>query len=236
MATTLIFPMAGQGARFDYQFKPFLEIEGELFIAAAVAPFRAHRDALTETLFIFLDQQDKDHDVRRRLGEIAGDLPHRCALLPDPTPGPAVTLLQGIEQAGVSGGIIVCDCDHDLDVDPIFAALAADDSIDCILPTWSLDGEPLTSWSVAGIVADGLVTDIAEKALPSSGERFRGVIGCYYFRDSAEVLDVIRAAGDSIYISDIVRALIGRGRKVVAVDVETARFFGDPQRLEAATR
>lgn len=234
MPISLIFPMAGQGARFGYRFKPFLEIDGQPFIAEAFRPFRAHLDKVAGTYFIYLAEQEAAHDVAARLDQLFAGLPHQAVILPEPTPGPSVTLRQCLERTGVTGPVIVCDCDHALDVAPIFAA-AADPEVACILPTWDLTGEPIESWGVAGIEPDGRVIDIAEKALPAKGAIRRGVIGCYYFADAGEIARIIDAGGGEVYISDIVRSLIAAGRKVVSVEIDAARFFGDPARLAKAT-
>ena len=104
----------------------------------------------------------------------------------------------------------------------------------CGLPTWDVEGEPLSAWSVAAIDDYGSVTEIAEKALPQSGGSFRGVIGCYYFADAA-LARSITADGSLVYISDIVRHYLASGRSVVSAPVEQATFFGDPARLQKAT-
>lgn len=231
---TVIFPMAGQGARFGYRFKPFLEIDGGTFIEAAVKPFREHQDRIARFLFVYLEQQDVDHAVEQRLHATMPDIVQQSAKLPQATPGPAVTLRQALALTDVSGPIIVCDCDHALDVAPIFAA-ADVDGIACILPTWSLEGERIESWGVAGIAEDGRVVAVGEKRLPDTGDRFRGVIGCYYFSDVADVVRIIDAQPALVYISDIIGQLLAEGQLVLSVEVSDARFFGDPERLAAAT-
>ena len=100
------------------------------------------------------------------------------------------------------------------------------------MPTWSLDGESVASWSVAAIDAMGRIRAIREKARPKHGETFRGVIGCYYFADIARTADVVAENG-LLYLSDIVAHVIATGGPVLSVPVRDAEFFGDPARLAA---
>lgn len=129
----------------------------------------------------------------------------------------------------------MCDCDHAVTVDGLLRT-AQNPDIACAIPTWDLDGESLASWSVAAIAEDGRIHAVAEKALPAAVGDFRGMIGCYYFADAAQVMRSIADAG-MIYISDIIADYLRDGRPVLSVPVGQAHFFGDPARLaQVATR
>jgi hypothetical protein len=229
----LIFPMAGRGARFGGTFKPFLRFGGGTFIEAAVQPFRKWRAAISRVVFVFLEAQEREFHVRERLARMFDGLPWEAVLLPRPTDGPAETLAGAVEQAGITGAAIVCDCDHSVNVDPLFEALTADRAAACMLPVWNLAGEDVRSWSVAALADDGAVTAIAEKAVPPGATRAAGVIGCYYFRDVAGVVAACRRRG-RLVISEAVSDLISAGQPVVAVPIQQASFFGDPERLAKA--
>src|SRR5665213_2184308 len=58
---SLIFPMAGQGARFGYRFKPFLDVQGKSFIEAAFAPFREGLPQIDKVDFIVTAEQERTH-------------------------------------------------------------------------------------------------------------------------------------------------------------------------------
>jgi hypothetical protein len=233
MTLSLIFPMAGRGARFGYRFKPFLAFRGNTFIEAAFEPFRPFLGEIAQVYFVFLREQEEAHLVSQRLSIMFADVDYRAVILAAPTDGPAETLFECLTQAQIEGRIVVCDCDHALDVSGLIRLAASDPSAVCGLPTWNLAEEPLTSWSVAAIDAKGGVTAIAEKKMPETGDACRGVIGCYYFADADQVRRIV--AGDKhVFISDIVRALIAEGRLVRSVEVTEATFFGDPARLERA--
>jgi NDP-sugar pyrophosphorylase family protein len=228
---TLIFPMAGEGARFGYRFKPFLEVRGMPFIAAAVAPFRPWQGRIGRICFVFTRAQEQAHGVSARLTALFPGLPVETAILEAPTPGPAETLRQALELRGIGGPAMICDCDHAVDVTGLMAA-ADDPAIACAVPTWDLDGEPLSAWSVAAIDDRGQISAIREKALPERDGPYRGVIGCYYFADIAAAGAVI-ARDRLIYLSDLVAHVIATGAPVLSAPVSEAEFFGDPARLAA---
>ena len=229
----LIFPMAGEGARFGYRFKPFLEVRGTPFIAAAFAPFRRWQTRIGRICFIITRAQEETHNVGIRLAALFPDLPVDLAILEAPTSGPAETLRQALDLRRIAGPAIVCDCDHAVDVDGLMAA-ADDAAIACAVPTWPLDGEPLSAWSIAAMDKQGRIRAIREKALPEGGGEYRGVIGCYYFADIAAAGAVI-ARDRLTYISDLVAHVIASGERVMSVPVSHAEFFGDPARLAACT-
>jgi hypothetical protein len=225
--------MAGRGERFGTTFKPFLRVGDQTFIEAAVLPFRKWRSAISRVLFVFLHQQELDFSVTGRLEQMFHALPWQAVILEHPTAGPAVTMTAAIEQAAVEGAAIICDCDHAVNVDPLFTALGRAESDACLLPVWDLAGEDVKSWSVAALTDDGAVTAIAEKAVPSGAKRTAGVIGCYYFQDVAQVATVCRREG-YLVISEAVAHLIRQGLRVTAVPIQEAQFFGDPARLAKA--
>lgn len=227
---SLIFPIAGQGARFGYRFKPFLEVQGCSFIEAAVAPFLPWLARIEKVHFVFTREQDANHDVRARLSQMFSGVRHDTTVLDAPTNGPAETLVQCLETKAITGPVMICDCDHAVNVDGLMRAALEKPEIACAVPTWNLEGEPLTSWSVAAIGEDGRIAAVAEKALPEQGSVFRGVIGCYYFSDATRVRRLIRE-DRMIYLSDVVAKYIANGHGVFSVPVNDAHFFGDPARL-----
>jgi hypothetical protein len=227
---TLVFPIAGTSARSGFKFRPFLELGDGTFIEAAARPFRAWAHVISRIVFVCLEEHEVQHAVTARLGQLFADRPHQVVVLAKPTRGPAETVIRAIEAAGITGRMIVCDCDHSIDVAPLFQAIG-DNIADCVLPTWKLKGEDLRAWSVAA-VSDHRVTGIAEKRLPDGNGDFVGVIGCSYLADAASAVRLFTP--EDGYISDLVRKMIARGDRVAAVAIETAEFFGDPRKLRTA--
>jgi hypothetical protein len=228
----VFFPMAGQGARFGYQFKPFLTIGADPFIAAAVRPFRAHADRIERFVFVYLAQQEREFDVRAQLARMFEGLPFETVLLDAPTRGPAETIGSAIERIGARGPAFICDCDHEVDIGPLFDVVARGEPYDVLLPVWSLAGENLAAWSVA-MVERGEVLAIAEKQMPAGSGTPMGVIGCYGFRDIADAAARAARLGATNF-SDVIAQMLSEGRVVRAARIERATFFGDPDRLAKA--
>jgi hypothetical protein len=226
----VFFPMAGEGARFGHRFKPFLTLGDETFIAAAVKPFRAFTDRIGKLVFVYLAQQERDFGVRERLAEMFAGLAFETVLLDQPTRGPAETIGRAVQQLGARGPALVCDCDHALDVAPLFAVREA---YAALLPVWPLAGESLAAWSVA-MVDNDRVLAIAEKRMPEGvGGEPMGVIGCYGFADIGDVAargEALRATN----FSDVIAQLLAERAVVRAARIESATFFGDPERLAKA--
>jgi NDP-sugar pyrophosphorylase family protein len=225
--------MAGQGARFGHKFKPFLTIGDETFIEAAVKPFRRFAGQISRFVFVYLKAQETEFAVSGRLGTSFTGLPIVTVHLETPTRGPAETIGRAVEQLGATGPAFVCDCDHALDVEPLFEAVAKSDRWDVLLPVWPLDEENLASWSVAMVDGDRVLA-ISEKKLPELRRGTpMGVIGCYGFRDIANIAARAEAMGATNF-SDVINQLLGEGAIVKAARIERAVFFGDPERLEKA--
>lgn len=233
---TVFFPMAGRGARFGHVFKPFLPIGQETFIEAAVRPFRKWASAVERLIFVFLEEQDIAHHVTARLTNMFQGLPIATVVLQDPTRGPAETLVRGVAGAHAVGPAIVCDCDHSVNVDPLFAWIDSPSAeAEAAIPVWDLTGENPQAWSIASVEPDGSVTAIAEKRFPEGKGEPLGVVGCYCFRHIEQIADQC-ARRSLVNISDVIGELIAENRTVAAVRIEEAEFFGDPSRLQNSLR
>jgi len=227
----VFFPMAGQGARFGHRFKPFLTIGDQLFIEAALEPFRRFQSQIGRFVFVYLEAQEREFAVSERLQTVFAGLPIATVRLAAPTRGPAETIARAIEQLrDPVGGAFVCDCDHSLEVEPLFRWCTANPEFQALLPVWPLEPENLASWSVAMVERDR-VWGMSEKRMPDVARgTAMGVIGCYGFRNLAGAV----ARGSALAatnFSDIVADMLARGEVVNAVTIERARFFGDPARL-----
>ena len=141
---SLIFPMAGAGFRFGYTFKPFLEVGDKgNFIELAFKPFKKHMSRINRVLFIFLKEQEAKYDVSNNLKKLFKGIDYETCILEKMTSGPAETIRLGLKQNKISGRVIICDCDHTLNVDQFFEEI---DNYDCVLPVWSLNNEKIKNW------------------------------------------------------------------------------------------
>ena len=227
MKYNLIFPIAGEGSRFGYTFKPFLEVDNKgNFIELAFSPFKKHLSKIDKILFIFLKAQETKYDVSNNLNRIFSNINFETCILDKPTSGPAETIRLALKKHPLKGPLIICDCDHTLNVDNIFKEIE-ESKADCIIPIWPLKNEKIKSWSIVSINDDRKVTGIAEKKLPNSAGQFFGVIGCYFLRES-------KFLQNNKYknISDCIAQIIKEMGLITAVKISEAKFFGDPKRLE----
>lgn len=231
---TVVFPIAGQAPHAGFKYKPFLEIGDETAIQAAVRPFRAHvtAGAVKKFVFVCLKEQEAQFGVTARLWAMFHDLPIEVVTLERPTRGPAETLVLAVDAARITGPVIVCDSDHSVDVEPIFARIARE-PVDALLPVWSLRGEDLRAWAVAAIASGGRVAAIAEKRLPDNvAGDFLGVIGCVYLADIQRVARSFEPS--DAYVSNLVAKLLAAGGRVEAVPLAKVEMFGDSKKLRSA--
>lgn len=227
--------MAGQGARFGHRFKPFLMIDDTMFIEAAVRPFLAFASQIERLVFVYLEEQERAFEVSARLAAMFSGVAIETVRLDAPTRGPAETIGRAVARLSARGPAMICDCDHSLEVAPLFAAFGAASAapFDALLPVWPLDGEDVAAWSVARVDA-GRVLAIAEKRIPDGTQGVpMGVIGCYGFPDIATVAARADALGATNF-SDVIAAVLAERGVVRAARIAHARFFGDPARLERA--
>jgi hypothetical protein len=232
----VFFPMAGQGARFGHRFKPFLMIDDTTFIEAAVRPFLGFASQIARLVFVYLEEQERAFEVSARLAAMfpGAGLEIETVRLDAPTRGPAETIGRAVARLAARGPAMICDCDHSLDVEPLFAAFTRSGAVafDALLPVWPLDGEDVAAWSVARVDGDR-VREVAEKRIPDGEGVAMGVIGCYGFPDIATAAARADALGATNF-SDVIAALLAERGVVRAARIAHARFFGDPARLAQA--
>ena len=232
MSYTLLLPMAGLGDRFGGTCKPLLKIDDQTFAEEATAPFLEASPAPTRCVAAILGSHDREYDARRVLLDLLSPLGGEVVVLESATAGPAQTVAAMLDAVSVAGPVVICDCDHALDVQPLVTRLLRGDA-EAVVPTWPLDGEDLNAWCVAGVEGDQVVA-VAEKRRPDGPHTDEvGVIGCYGFADADDLRSIIRAT-HAAAISSVLARLIDRGSRVVSVAVGWARFFGDPDRLVVA--
>jgi hypothetical protein len=147
-------------------------------------------------------------------------------LLPSGLPGPAVSAHEAIVELGLTGEILITDVDHAVGIGPVLQSRAGND---CVVPTWSLSGEDLRHWSVVA-VRDQLVSGIAEKRLPETSGNFLGAIGCTWF-SSAEYFAEAQEVSSATHVSGVIAAMLRQGRRVAAVGLEDAEFYGSRDRI-----
>ncbi len=219
--------MAGKITRFGEKFKAFLKIGDQTFIERAVSSFDGVKEHIKDIIFVYLREQEEEYKVKENLERMFPNWNHRSVILEEPTKGPAETIRNAVQQdENVSGKTILCDCDHYLDVKPMFDHLVDNGSEECVILTWNLRGEDIKNWSVASVDERGYLEDITEKELPKIPGGFFGVIGCYYFNDVSSIFE------EGKYVSHVIKNLLKLEKTIKAIQLHKAEFFGTPGRLK----
>jgi len=181
---TVMFPMAGDGARFSRGYKPFLKIRDKYFIESAIKPFIKWQHKIKEFIFIFRNDQEESFNISKQLSEIFNNIVFKIIILNQKTSGPVETISTALIKSQLKGPVIFCDCDHSINIDPLFEIVVKDNSYDCVFPVWEIDNSEVQSWSIVSVDENMELIDIAEKSIPEIGNEYYGVIGCYYFKNN----------------------------------------------------
>ena len=87
--------MAGESSRFDYEFKPFLQISDETFIELAYKYFKNYEDRINQLYFIITQEQENNLNVKNTLNKLFENF--TLIILPKKTKGPFMTIHQAIK-------------------------------------------------------------------------------------------------------------------------------------------
>ena len=133
----LVFPMGGKAERFGGTFKPFKMLGDLSFIEKAYQPFEKWEEYIDKIYFIFTKEQDNVYNASSKLKEmfVGKDLVFK--IIKNQTPGPLQTIRDGVNGEKIENAI-VCDCDHSINVDPIFDYLLNNKKPHCLIPTWRI--------------------------------------------------------------------------------------------------
>ncbi len=219
----VVFPMAGEGSRFGYTFKPFISVGDLTFIERAISPFLKHEDKINKFYFIVTEEQEKENKVRVGLDKIL-DVPFDLIIIPEKTSGPHQTIVKASTlNTDILDNVIICDCDHSIDVDCIFSD---SDDFDCIIPVWNIEDNEQSKWSKVVYLKDELSMICEKEIINSPDIKMYGIIGCVYFKS-------LRCFNDKdVYISDALKSELKSSSNIKTYRPTFADFFGDPDRLE----
>lgn len=226
---TIVFPMAGKGSRFGYEFKPFLKFCGKTFIENAVEPFIKHKGNIEKIIFIFTEEQEQENKVKDFLSNSFGNFFNiEFSILPNQTDSQYQTVYQGIKDKTTDGSLIICDCDHRVNVDRLFRGSY---NTECVVPVWKIEENEVVHWSVIGLDEEYNIVAIAEKSIPEKSQYIYGCIGCILFKDALDVTDrQYYHDKNTKSISQIVQRMIEDGNVSVS-EVYEGYFFGDQEKL-----
>lgn len=220
----VIFPMAGEGSRFGYTFKPFLKATDSTFIELAKAPF----DFLKPTfVFVFREEQEKRYDVTNTLHKIFPGTDVKCCVI-ERSSGALDTTQQAVSKLGLSGPAFICDCDHSVDVTPMVQNIGR--TFDASVATWEIPSDEYSLWGKVKVDQRDRLVSFHEKDAPDvhEDERVRGLIGCHLF-SAVETLNSYPSMPD---FTMLYNHMIRDSRTIISVPIHKAAFFGTPKLLE----
>ena len=92
----VIIPMAGESRRFNYEFKPFIQISDETFIELAYKYFEEYRERICKLYFIITQQQEDDFNINDKLRKIFSN--YQLIIIPKKTEGPFMTIKNALSR------------------------------------------------------------------------------------------------------------------------------------------
>lgn len=242
MKFNIIFPMAGESKRFNYQFKPFLQISDETFIELAYKYFKNYQNQIHNLYFIITKEQQQKFNIKKKLNELFNDINYDLIILSEKTKGPFQTIKKMILNSNININIptFICDCDHSIDIEPIInyinnnnlSDISNDNNI--LISIWDIKtkNENYKDWGIIYFNENNKIIDFSEKILIKNNyQKYYGIIGCYYFQNLNYFIN-----NDYLNISDGLLKLSESGNvKLHSIEIKNAEFFGDPNRLEKTT-
>ena len=158
----IIFPMAGDGSRFDYEFKPFMRLGDQTFIEHAVEPFYKWKEYIDKVYFIFRQDQEKNHEVSKYLFNNIDFKRNQLVpiIIPHRTEGPLETIKLALQQEEIKNAII-CDCDHKIKVDQLFDKIIETNFEKTVIPVWEISESESKNWSKLAIEDTKIINTVS---------------------------------------------------------------------------
>lgn len=225
----IVFPCAGKAERFGNTFKPFLKIGDLTFIEKAVEPFLKWESLINKFHFIITEEQEKTYSVSEKMHSMFSNIEIEIHQLKQQTDGPLETFVNGyINNTLKNLPLIVCDCDHSIQVDPLFKNYLHNNIDQIIIPTWSITPEIQKNWSKI-LIKDGQIENFVNKEDVDFDKYIvKGIIGCILFRD-ASIFKSIKKGQTNFY--ELIREQFLSGVEISLCEIENAYFYGDFEML-----
>lgn len=233
MKTHLIMPMGGAGSRFfkdGYVVpKPLIEIEGKPFFFWAARSVQKYVE-LKDITFVAL----KEHIESYGLGDLIRKyFPEaHIIVIPQVTPGPVFTCLEGLKEISDDFPLLFNDCDHMFKCSGLNNLLIADDVIDGALVTFESN---LPHFSYVKYDENKRIVGTVEKQVVSS----HAICGAYYFGSaklfkniSAEYL--LNCPYKESFLSGMYNVMCDKGMTVQDYLLDFHVEFGTPEEYKMA--
>ncbi len=219
----LIFPIAGEGSRFNYEFKPFLQIGDKRFIEFAYEPFIKWKHMINNIYFVCTKEQEKENNVSSTIKSIIEHKNVHIVTIPEKTNGPYETILMALQYIDINEISIICDCDHHINVDPIFEYLKKNENFDAIIPIWNIKKDKQKNWSKVVCDSSNNINHICEKKIiENTDANIFGIIGCYVFKNISFFKE-----NNFTYFSEILEKFRILNKNLALIKINNALFYGD---------
>ena len=220
--TSLVIPAAGQSTRFPNMRPKWLltHPDGTLMICAAIKKLKLEQFSkiYVGVLRKHLDAHISEDTLRRAFRDADIDSELEIVILDQATRDQVDTVLQIVEGGGITGPIVIKDCDNQFSLD-----VSADDFV-AYASLGDFRELNATNKSYIDIDAAGSVTNIIEKKVIS--DTF--CVGAYGFSDAAQFVEVANEVGyqEDRFISNIIHAKMLTGRPFKALKVANYHDWG----------
>jgi molybdopterin-guanine dinucleotide biosynthesis protein A len=222
----IIILCAGKAERFNNKFKPLIYLDNRTFIEHCLENFIKYDDKIDNYFFIVTKEQEKNNKFRSFLLNKFDDIKHKINVdeIEKSTKGPYQTLRNfGKGNKYNYGNLIVCDCDHSINITPIIENY--NKKLDVIIPIWNIKLEEHQNWGKI-LIEDNKIINFYEKEIVNKPGIY-GMIGCYFFKD----LNTLECNDTYIDISNFLRNNYQK-INIKTVGIEKAYFFGTPEMVE----
>jgi hypothetical protein len=235
MKYNVIIPMAGEGSRFGYKFKPFIKLDNRCFIEHVMDSFLSYDETINSYNFIVTKEQEKIYKVEHYLKNIIfKKIKNKINIitLPTKTKGVYQSIIDTLGHFFHMNNyftnpkyenLLICDCDHQIDIYPIID-MVNNEHPDIIIPTWDISYDEQHNWGKISMI-NNKIDQICEKEIiePTDNNKIYGMIGCYYFKSP----EIFVNNSDYINISDYLKQNYTK-YNVKLAKITNALFFGTP--------
>lgn len=229
MKVNIIFPMAGEGRRFGYKFKPFIFLNDMKFIQHAFHYFDLHlRECIDIVYFVITKEQEELYNVESHLKEMFECYNIDVIILPRKTKGPFETIKTAITIRDIKCPLFICDCDHQIDIEPFLNIIKKKDTtLDCVVSIFEIEESDMQNWGKVYIKNNEIYAFSEKDRLEFNNESVKlyGLVGCHFLNNLR-----IFETDDFENISEAFEKY-KRSLKFNHVTITNALFFGTQDKL-----
>ena len=242
MKLNIIIPMAGESSRFNYNFKPFIKLDNKTFIEHCMSAFLKYDNIIESYNFIVTKEKEKKYEIKNELktklfSKYSSKI--QVFVLPEKTDG----LYQSVypvffyysyvnkyKNESNFTNMILCDCDHHINIEPIVKYLLNNESPDILIPIWKINDNEHQNWGKVILEKNtNKIIRFCEKEYvkPELDKTVNGLIGCYYIKNP----DLLTKNENYLNMSDFLEEQ-HKELNIKFEFIKNAYFFGTPEMAE----